>query len=221
MLGKHFTVISFGEGSIPFKVKGRTLRRHFTIANCMRRKFYNELLRILKAENQSFAMEHSNVTFDISLLSSEDSNQINISCKNYGLEFGLSRRLHDAKLSRDTYMIKGPMGKGLGLNEDSVGNHFAFAAGTGILVFIDLVAKFALTQLDLIPEKDRLHHKFRFFLFASFQCEEEGIALELLKLVDRQAQMNQSENFTLKLRFSDKKSPRWDEAFLAKTLGSQ
>ena len=82
------------------------------------------------------------------------------------------------------------MGKGLGLNGDSVGNHFTFAAGTGILVFMDLVAKIALTQLDAIPEQDRLHHKFRFFLFASFPCEEEGIALKLLQLVDRQALKN-------------------------------
>ena len=71
-LGKHFTVVSYGgEGTIAQQVRGRTLRRHFTIANCMRGKFYNELIRILKAENQSFAMEHSNVTFDISLLNSE------------------------------------------------------------------------------------------------------------------------------------------------------
>jgi hypothetical protein len=33
------------------------------------------------------------------------------------------------------------MGKGLGLTPDSKGHHIAFAAGTGVLVFVDLVAR--------------------------------------------------------------------------------
>ena len=63
------------------------------------------------------------------------------------------------------------MGKGLGLTKDSKGNHFAFAAGTGVLVFIDLIAKLTLSELDLIPEKDRLHHQFKLYLYASFQSK--------------------------------------------------
>lgn len=36
------------------------------------------------------------------------------------------------------YQIKGPMGKGLEIKP--AGTHVAFAAGTGVLVFLDLVA---------------------------------------------------------------------------------
>jgi hypothetical protein len=36
------------------------------------------------------------------------------------------------------------MGKGLMLNQYSKGLHIAFAAGTGVLVFIDLVARLIL-----------------------------------------------------------------------------
>ena len=42
------------------------------------------------------------------------------------------------------YNIKGPMGKGLGLSRNSEGVHMAFAAGTGVLPFVDLVARIML-----------------------------------------------------------------------------
>ena len=48
MLGKHYTVVSMGiRGKDPFKHGQRLVRRHYTIANCMRKKFYDELLRCL------------------------------------------------------------------------------------------------------------------------------------------------------------------------------
>jgi hypothetical protein len=72
------------------------------------------------------------------------------------------------------------MGKGLGLTKNSKGDYFAFSAGTGILVFIDLIAKIALGELGLIPEEDQLHPGFKLHLFASFRNEEEGIGLDLL-----------------------------------------
>lgn len=48
------------------------------------------------------------------------------------------------EFGKDFYEIKGPMGKGLGLTAESKGKHIAFAAGTGVLVFVDLVARIAL-----------------------------------------------------------------------------
>ena len=38
----------------------------------------------------------------------------------------------------DVFNIKGPMGKGLCIEESGV--HIAFCAGTGVLVFLDLIA---------------------------------------------------------------------------------
>ena len=44
MLGKHYLVNStLSEG-------GLTIYRHYTIANCMRKEFYEELLRCLNAD---------------------------------------------------------------------------------------------------------------------------------------------------------------------------
>ena len=42
----------------------------------------------------------------------------------------------------------GPMGKGLSVQSEGV--HIAFAGGTGVLTFIDLVAHLALENLRLI-----------------------------------------------------------------------
>jgi len=46
-------------------------------------------------------------------------------------------------------MVKGPMGKSLGVKRS--GNHIAFAAGTGAITFMDLsayVARFVLGEMD-------------------------------------------------------------------------
>ncbi len=71
------------------------------------------------------------------------------------------------------------MGKGLDIQAD--GTHIAFSAGTGILVFIDLVAHLIrknLGQMD--PEEDaQLSGGFRFILYVSFPKQEEAIALDL------------------------------------------
>ena len=42
----------------------------------------------------------------------------------------------------DVFNIKGPMGKGLCIEESGV--HVAFCAGTGVLVFLDLVSHLLL-----------------------------------------------------------------------------
>jgi len=54
------------------------------------------------------------------------------------------------------------------LTKDSQGKHFAFAAGTGVLVFVDLLARMSLAFLDVIPKDQRLHAEFSLELFVSF-----------------------------------------------------
>jgi hypothetical protein len=44
------------------------------------------------------------------------------------------------------------MGKGLLLTNKSTGLHFAFAAGTGVLVFVDLVARLVMEAVGAIPQ---------------------------------------------------------------------
>lgn len=60
-----------------------------------------------------------------------------------------TRFFGDATL-RDEYRLTGPLGKGLGLTPASKGVHLAFAAGTGVLVFMDLIAKLILQTSDAL-----------------------------------------------------------------------
>ena len=64
-----------------------------------------------------------------------------LTIKNYKVG-GLSEVLKEGQI----FDLQGPMGKGLGLSPTSVGNHVAFAAGTGILVYIDLVLRLLLSK---------------------------------------------------------------------------
>jgi len=87
-----------------------------------------------------------------------------LTLKNYKFKEGLSSFLtHDIKTQSQVYEIKGPMGKGLDI--EPTGEYIAFAAGTGVLVFIDIVSHLVLRLLqeyenngtsELEPECDKI-----------------------------------------------------------------
>ena len=87
------------------------------------------------------------------------------------------------KLNEDdlktVYNIQGPLGKGLDIQPDGV--HIAFTAGTGILVFIDLVAHLVRKNLGQLDSKEdaQLSKGFQFILYVSFPKQEESIAFEM------------------------------------------
>lgn len=95
---------------------------------------------------------------------------VNLTIKNYKLTKGLSYRFFEDSMAEDTYEIKGPMGKGLGLTKESRGKHLAFAAGTGVLLFVDVVAKMILQYLDapFTESEELLHDDFQLIFYASF-----------------------------------------------------
>ena len=74
------------------------------------------------------------------------------------------------------------MGKGLGIQKS--GTHAAYLAGTGILIFIDLVAYLIRYNLGLLNRDDReqiSESNFRFILYVSFPRKEEAVAIEMLE----------------------------------------
>ena len=73
------------------------------------------------------------------------------------------------------------------------GLYVAFAAGTGVLPFLDFVSNFATMKCLFIQ------NKIRFELHVSFKNECEAIALKLLKLVQEYV----PETFTAHIRFSE------------------
>lgn len=84
---------------------------------------------------------------------------------------------------------------GRGLNPEKPGRHIAFCAGTGVLVFIDLIGHLilrqvaaqggpdVLAQLRELPEfKDvkPLPDDFKFEIHTAFMDKDEAIALPLI-----------------------------------------
>lgn len=101
----------------------------------------------------------------------------------------------------------------------------AFAAGTGMLTFMDLVAAVASHNIKLVnkQESDLFGDKFKFILYLSFPSREDGLGLELCEGLEAYCKENNLTNFELNLRLSKgaaegKRQPRWNEEFVAHTL---
>jgi hypothetical protein len=110
------------------------------------------------------------------------------------------------------------MGKGLCLTPESKGTHVAFSAGTGILVFIDLIAKIALQELKIIPEQDWMHPDFRLVLYASFLNKDDAIGIHLIQKLQDLMKARKKNTFELHLKMMDKDRKRWDEVFIFDSL---
>ena len=88
--------------------------------------------------------EDSGDNFDTRLLRNDDKNSMMFTIKNYGR--GVSGKVHTV-LDDRRFEVKGPIGKGLKVQPTGV--HIAFAAGTGVLCFVDLVAALIQSTLDI------------------------------------------------------------------------
>eukprot|EP00347_Sterkiella_histriomuscorum_P018114 403346733 len=200
MMGKHFLVRS---------MKNRSVRRHYTVSNCMQKEAYQMYLGLLNGDTK-MQSEHT--------LKEEDSQTFVITSKNYQSKSGVSRRLNDLN-NQDPFEIKGPLGKGLQLQPD--GTHIAFTAGTAVLVFVDLVAHLIRKNLGLLPpDEDSLINKsgFKLILFVSFPNEKESIAYELCQGLQRLCKDKNIDNFELHTRFSNNSKERWDDQFIENAL---
>lgn len=120
MLGKHFLIRSLD--------RDKTARQ-YTICNVLRPELYEELTHLLRTGEK-------NMSKLINLLNSKDTNNMIFTVKDYGTATGISHKLH----TQDNldYIVKGPMGKRLEVQP--TGLYYCFAAGTGVLPFMDLLA---------------------------------------------------------------------------------
>jgi ferredoxin-NADP reductase len=146
----------------------------------------------------------------------QPSTNFSLTLKAYWECNGLSKRLFESSAARDgaTYMIKGPMGKSLGVKRN--GTHLAFAAGTGAITFMDTaayVARFVMGEMDE-EEKANIGEDFKFVYYVTYFNDEQSVGLRLLRLLK---ELN-SKHFDLVVRLSSQKSPRWDEKWIASIL---
>lgn len=119
--------------------------------------------------------------------------------------------------------MKGPMGKGLA--PATTGIHLAFAAGTGNLCFVDMMAHVALAVLGLHSKEDHTFGviditQFQMHLFASFPSKAEAVAYDLCEALNNYCTRNNLKTFTLHPRLSKEKvnPARWTEAWIESTL---
>lgn len=111
----------------------------------------------------------------------------------------------------------------MGLQLDKDGHNIAFTGGTGILVFLDVVAMILLYVCgDTIQgiNKPNFGPNFKFTLYFAAPSEEEAIGLQLCEKVFELTQKLGLKNFDLILRISGKgtKLPRWDKAYISQQL---
>ncbi len=119
----------------------------------------------------------------------------------------------------DIYSFQGPIGKGLDLHREGV--HIAFAAGTGVLPFVDLVAHLIRKNMGLLTKEEdsQLHRsRFKFILHVSFQRRNNGIALELCHKLEDICKLKNKKNFEFHARFSTSIKKKWADHFIKDSL---
>lgn len=98
---------------------------------------------------------------------------------------------------------------GRGLQIEPTGQHVAFCAGTGVLVFIDLVSHllvrncFEYHQREVPDQFDQMKSGFKFHLYVSFQNREQSIGLDICEALVKINQKLGLNNFKLTVRLSE------------------
>lgn len=160
--GKHFRVTWVGD--LHFS-------RHYTICNVMEPHIYNAYCQALK----------TNSPLDESVLDDSNHDYQTLTLKNYNYPMGMSSRLSSQE-QRLSYVITGPVG--YSMSPATHGVNIAFAGGTGILTFIDYVAKVArdcLNSSNSVNKSSIVSDTSRLVLYVSFLNEEQAIAYELCR----------------------------------------
>ena len=210
-MGRHFLIRGFENSSV---------WRHYTISACMKPAAFKEYLKAIDAFKSG-----NPLIFDSSVLNENSGKkgqrELVMTVKNYQSPGGLSSLIHSATKNA-LFQIKAPLGKGLALSSD--GTHIAFAAGTGVLVFIDFIALLLRQNLGLLEGGSvPLFGKgssFKFILYASFASRADAVAIELVEGLRDVTLKRGLTNFELILRIRGEvpTQKRWDEQFVQRQL---
>ena len=210
MLGKHYLVQSLKTDAIKddgnFSIMGN--KRHYTVANTMRPEVYNSLVDTLR---QGVVQDYPIV---------EEKNDVVLTVKNYASDKGLSFDIHDSAVPRKiqgqyAYNISGPMGLGLGVQRE--GLHVAFAAGTGVLAFVDLVSLIVRQQwCNEIRGEERIGDSFKLVMFNRAR-DTEQVAADLLDLAGEKC--DKFEYNLQKTQAGVAGPAHWDTESIDKVLG--
>lgn len=207
-IGKHYLVEGNGADLV---------KRQFTVVRCLEKGVYEGLIDGIKSKGKVRAKE-----------SQIGKGGFQVAVKNYKVVGGLSEAMHRSLIG-DMFTVRGILGKSLGLAKH--GDHVAFVAGTGVLVFLDLVGLISKHHIGHLRDSHDMPifsegSTFKLILYASFASDSEAIGLDLLRAL----QASNPSNFELHLRISSQTrsshaegsaSTRWDPAFIRKELLSK
>jgi hypothetical protein len=162
----------------------RGMKRHYTECFAMRKDIYENLMALSQNPHDTAAMLA--IKHAIAFGNTKD---LCLTLKNYKFPKGLSTLIDNDKTSRaHKYEIHGPCGKGLQIQNTGV--HIVYCAGTGILVFIDIVAHLILRlrmpelfdSVKFGPGRSLIDlRSFQLVLNTSFASPEEAIGMELIE----------------------------------------
>jgi hypothetical protein len=202
-IGKHFS----------FTSKKLNKTRYYTLCLAMDedvKNCHNSLLNNVMKDNA------------IKPIVNMTSNYLAIFSKRYNFQNTLSNELY---ISMEDFIIRGPMGIGLNLDPKLSGTHIIFAAGTGILPFIDLIALtirytcFKAKGKTIFNETfDNIAPDFKLVVFASYTNEACAIyheECEKLVSIDKEYNLNV---FSYHVRISSKDNTKWDTQFMNSNL---
>jgi hypothetical protein len=135
------------------------IKRQYTICNSLTPAIYTEILKLarINTETGDTCIE---INKDI-LMNPSESDGCWMSYKNYKAKSGVATAMKRTRSSMEhrgvfiNFGCQGPVGKGLGLDLLNLeGLHVAFTAGTGSLVFIDLVARIFLQNYSKLHVRE-------------------------------------------------------------------
>jgi NAD(P)H-flavin reductase len=215
--------------------------RYYSISMClnevMKKKHLELIENIKRLENN---LECVNVEVPEDKMYSEE---FNLYIKKYNFKNGLSG--HVDKFNNDMQtdlIIRGPVGTGLNLfNNILKGTNVIFAAGTGIIPFIDLIAftvtymtyqisqqefkgkdNFILSKEKSIFKKineDPIVPPFKICLYATFSSPKSALYMDICEALfelDRKYNMN-----IFKLHVKNSNGEKWDKDFVSKNLSEE
>ena len=197
------------------------IKRHYTEAFVMRPEVLQAFIDFAKEKDEK------NAQIIIDAVKANNRDDLHLTIKGYTRNNGLSKFIHeDLEKKEHVYQITGPMGRGL--NASQGGRHIAFCAGTGVLVFVDMIGHLILRQvaaqggpdvlarLRELPEyadATVLPNNFKFELHTAFADKDEAIALPLIEVLESlDPEKKTFEHFGSLSKGGDKPPVRWDEA---------
>lgn len=135
----------------------------------------------------------------------------------------LKRKSEKYMVMQETFCFKGPFGKGLSIKP--TGLHVAFAAGTGVLVFLDLVTRILLHNTGIYKLGEDFDEDFKFIMYISHQNLAETMGMDLCYKVMQVNEKLGFNNFELKVRLTEgrdgiygKRPERWASQLLRDQL---